>query len=418
MDDASALQPVQYRSLLRNRNYTLLWIGQLVSVFGDRLHQIALLALVSSLTANDLGQIGMVIATIGVPSLLFGVFAGALVDRWKRRNVMLASDLIRVVLVAAIPTLARIDLIWVYVITFLLTTVSLFFRPAKEGIIPDIVPEHGLMTANSLSSATDTTIEVLGYPLAGALVGGLAGSLAGGAGIELAFYIDAGTYLFSALMIYQMSIASEHAEPSQGGLRSLVRMVIDGLRFVRSSAPLLTNTLLIAMGALVASGSLTLAYGYATEVAHSGPFGYSLLEAALGLGNVLGALWVGRWGGRYRKGRLVLGGLLMLGLTNVLLAISPDMWFATAMMAGAGVANMLFFIPSITLVQQLAPEGMRGRVLSFRSSLTMVSFIASNALLGIGAMLYGVQPMLALSGGLLLAVGVAAFALPSVREVD
>src|SRR5438477_7727458 len=118
MDEASSLQPVPYRSLLRNRNYTLLWVGQLVSVFGDRLHQIALLVLVSALTANDLGQIGLVIATIGVPSLLFGLFAGALVDRWKRRNVMIISDLVRALLVASIPTLARMDIVWIYVITF------------------------------------------------------------------------------------------------------------------------------------------------------------------------------------------------------------------------------------------------------------------------------------------------------------
>jgi MFS family permease len=418
MDEASSLQPVPYRSLLRNRNYTLLWLGQLVSVFGDRLHQIALLVLVSALTANDLGQIGLVIATIGLPSLLFGLFAGALVDRWKRRNVMLISDLIRVVLVASIPSLARIDIAWVYIITFLLTTVSLFFRPAKDAIMPDIVPEHGLLAANSLSSATDTTMEVLGYPLAGALVGGLMGSLAGGVGIDLAFYIDAGTYLFSAVMIYHMSVPNVRSAQGQASLKNLVRMVTSGLRFVRSSAPLLTNTLLIALGALVASGSLTLAYGYATEVANSGAFGYSILEAALGLGNVVGALWIGRWGGRYPKGRLILIGLIVLGLTNTFLALSPDMWFATAMMAGAGVANMLFFIPSVTLVQQLTPDEFRGRVLSFRSPMIMVSFIVSNVLLGLGAKLYGVQPMLGLSGGLLLLVGLMAWLLPSARDAN
>jgi len=418
MDEASSLQPVPYRSLLRNRNYTLLWVGQLVSVFGDRLHQIALLVLVSALTANDLGQIGLVIATIGVPSLLFGLFAGALVDRWKRRNVMIISDLIRALLVASIPTLARMDIAWIYVITFLLTTVSLFFRPAKDALLPHIVPEHGLLTANSLSSATDTTMEVLGYPLAGALVGGLMGSMAGGVGIELAFYIDASTYLFSAFMIYHLSVPNTRSSQSQEGLKNLLGMVMSGLRFVRSSAPLLTNTLLIAMGALVAAGSLTLAYGYATEVAHSGPFGYSILEAAMGLGNVVGALWVGRWGGRYAKGRLILIGLILLGLTNSLLALSTQMWFATVMMAGAWIANMLFFIPSVTLVQQLAPDEFRGRVLSFRSTIVMVSFILSNVLLGFGAKLFGVQPMFGLSGILLLVVGFTAWLLPSARDAN
>src|SRR3954463_12465617 len=123
MNEISPAQ-VTYRSLLRNRNYAALWLGQIVSIFGDRLHQIALLVLVGSLTANNLEQIGLVLATIGLPSLLFGPFAGAFVDRWNRRWVMIGSDLIRFVLVLLIPTLGRIDLLYIYIITFLLTTVS------------------------------------------------------------------------------------------------------------------------------------------------------------------------------------------------------------------------------------------------------------------------------------------------------
>src|SRR6185436_14826681 len=165
MDEVSPAQ-VTYRSLLRNRNYTALWIGQIVSIFGDRLHQIALLVLIGSLTANNLEQIGLVVATIGLPSLLFGPFAGAFVDRWNRQWVMIAADLIRVGLVLTIPTLGRIDILYIYVITFLLTTVGLFFQPARDSVMPDIVPERSLLSANSFAQATGTTMDVLGYPLA------------------------------------------------------------------------------------------------------------------------------------------------------------------------------------------------------------------------------------------------------------
>src|SRR5215210_5580902 len=129
-----------YGSLLRqNNNYAALWLGQLVSVFGDRLHQIALLTLVGTLTSNNLGNIALVFVALGAPSLLFGLFAGALVDRWDRRRVMLIADLVRVPLVACIPLLARVDVLWVYAIAFLLTTVGLFFKPAKDATIPNIV---------------------------------------------------------------------------------------------------------------------------------------------------------------------------------------------------------------------------------------------------------------------------------------
>src|SRR5439155_10770994 len=139
---------------------------------------------------------------------------------------------------------------------------------------------------NSLSSATDTTIEVLGFPLAGALVGGLAGSFATDHGIDFAFYIDAGTYLFSAIMIYQMSVPHSRPDQPKLGLGTLLRMVGSGLRFVRSNATLLTNTLIIACGALIGSGTLTLAYGYAAW-GNMCAFGYLCLEARIMLWNVI-----------------------------------------------------------------------------------------------------------------------------------
>jgi predicted MFS family arabinose efflux permease len=331
---------------------------------------------------------------------------------------MIVADLARALLVATIPTLARLDILWVYVITFLLTTTTLFFRPAKDGLIPNIVPEQGLLAANSLSSAADTTMDVLGYPLAGALVGGVAGLLAGARGIDLAFYIDAGTYLFSALMIYQMTIPRTVHAQEKLQIGNLVRMVGDGLRFVRSQAVLLTNTLVIVFGALVASGANTLAFGYAMDVTESGPFGYSLLEAAIGLGNVVGALAVGRWGGRVRKGPLILIGLVIMGAGYGALALIAELWVAVGILVVSGVANMLFLIPSITLVQQLTPDAFRGRVLGFRGTLITTALITSNALMGLLGERYGVQPMFGVAGGLLVLVGLLAFLVPSARDAN
>ena len=172
MERGSVSGAVSYGSLLRNRNYALLWVGQLVSAFGDRLHQIGLLVLVGALTGNNLWSVGLVFVTIGLPELLFGLFAGALVDRWDRRRVMIVADLSRLFLVASIPLLARVGLPWVYVITFFLTTATLFFRPAKDATIPSIVTQRALLKANSLSETTENVSDVLGLPLAGALVWG------------------------------------------------------------------------------------------------------------------------------------------------------------------------------------------------------------------------------------------------------
>jgi DHA3 family macrolide efflux protein-like MFS transporter len=423
MTATAVQQSPSYALLLRrNRNYAALWLGQLVSVFGDRLHQVALLVLVGSLTSNNLGQIALVFVVLGAPSLLFGLSAGALVDRWDRRRVMLAADLVRVPMVVSIPFLARVDLLWVYVMAFLLTSVGLFFKPAKDAIIPNIVSEEdGLMKANSLSSATDTLVDVLGYPLAGALVAGLWGFLAEGHGIELAFYVDAVTYGFSALMIYRISASrtrtrTEHTEAAAFG--GLGRAVLGGLRFVRSSAVLFTNTAIVTVAVLLFWGSYTLTYGYATEVSDTGAFGYSLLEAALGLGATVGGLAVGRWGERFRMGPTILLGLVVMGATETSLAFFANLWFAAGVVALGGAANMLFVIPSITLVQQLTPDEFRGRVSGLRTTLFCVAGLASNALVGPAAERFGVQSTWAITGMLLMVLGLLSFFLPSARKAD
>jgi MFS transporter, DHA3 family, macrolide efflux protein len=419
MTATAVQQSPSYALLLRrNRNYAALWLGQLVSVFGDRLHQVALLVLVGSLTSNNLGQIALVFVVLGAPSLLFGLLAGALVDRWDRRRVMLAADLVRVPMVLSIPFLARVDLLWVYVMAFLLTSVGLFFKPAKDATIPNIVPEEdGLMKANSLSSATDTLVDVLGYPLAGVLVAGLWGFLSEGHGIELAFYVDAVTYGFSALMIYRISASRTRTEQTEAAaFGGLVRAVLGGLHFVRSSAVLFTNTAIVTVAVLLFWGSYTLTYGYATEVTDTGAFGYSVLEAALGLGATVGGLAVGRWGERFRKGPTILLGLLLMGATDISLAFFSNLWLAGGVVALGGAANMLFVIPSITLVQQLTPDEFRGRVSGLRTTLFCVAGLASNALVGPAAEHFGVQSTWAITGMLLMLLGLLSFLIPSARN--
>jgi DHA3 family macrolide efflux protein-like MFS transporter len=410
-------QSASYASLLHlNRNYAALWLGQLVSVFGDRLHQVALLMFVGTLTSGDLAQIALVFVALGAPSLFFGLFAGALVDRWDRRRVMLAADLIRIPLVASIPFLARVDLHWVYVVAFLLQTVSLFFKPAKDATIPNVVPKENLTRANSLSSATETTVDVLGYPLAGALVAGLWGTMAGGHGVELAFWLDAATYGFSALMIYTMSVTRVAPSSPEAVSESIGGAILGGLRFVGSNSVLLVNTAIATVAVLIFWGSYTLTYGYATEVIGGGAFDYSVLEAALGLGAVAGGLAVGRWGDRFPKGPMILMGLIVSGVADGSLALFSDLWLAAGMVTLSGVGNMLFVIPSITLWQQATPNEFLGRVSSLRTVLFSVAGLASNALAGPAAERFGVQSMWATTGGLLALLGALAFLLPSARK--
>lgn len=414
MTTPSEMPTTSYRMLLANRTYRALWLGQLISVLGDRLHQIALLVLVGGLTDGSLAQIGLLLATIGLPDLLFGLFAGALVDRWDRRRVMIVAALTQALLVATLPSLARIDTLWVYVVSFLLATANLFFKPARDSSLPNIVPEHSLTAANALASTTDTALDVLGYPLAGALVVGLTAFVGGDLGISLAFYLDAASFLAAGLLVASVRFPSPALADEPASPRLLLRMVGEGLRFVAGHAALRTNTVLIGLAVLVSFGSWTLTFGYA-QLIGAGAFGYAVLETGMGVGAVLGGLAMGRWGERLPQGPAVIAGLLVMGVSAATLAVIDNLWVAAVMLGFSGVGNMLAVIPSVTLSQTATPDGLRGRVLSFRASIFSVAFVVSNLLAGFGAEQLGVQPMWALTNGLLVAVALLACCFPSAR---
>ena len=126
-----------YLALIRNRNFSLLWIGQLISFFGDRIHQVALGVLLIDLgTPLDLG---IALAMTAAPNVLLGPLAGALVDRWDRRVTMIVCDVLRAGLVLLIPVVVRIEMWMVYAVAFAVATVGLLFRPAKNAVVPAIV---------------------------------------------------------------------------------------------------------------------------------------------------------------------------------------------------------------------------------------------------------------------------------------
>ncbi len=193
-----------YLALVRNRNFSLLWVGQLVSFFGDRVHQVAIGVLV--LQRGTPLDVGIVFAATAVPNVFLGPLAGALVDRWDRRRTMIACDLARAGLVLLVPLAINVHIGLVYAIALAVATVGLLFRPAKTAVVPLIVDEERLVTANSASSVNETLADLLGYPAAAALVAALAGL------IGAAFVIDSATYVVSAFLIWGMAVPSAGAE--------------------------------------------------------------------------------------------------------------------------------------------------------------------------------------------------------------
>ena len=402
-----------YHRVLVRRDYRLLWAAQLVSTFGDRLTQIGLTALVFAMTGSDL-SIGLVLTLTVLPRAAFGLFAGALADRVSRKTVLIVTDCVRALIVLVLALAAGLPLQAVYLLTVLHATATVFFTPARNAVLPDIVPRRDLLAANTLDETTQGTLDPIAYLVGGAIIAGL--------GVRFGFGVDSITFLVSAVLIMLTTTrgaaqwhaprgdCSGAAEQGKGKLG-----LGDGLRVVWQDRVLRANTLLVVCAALVASAELPLTSMLVLTHWQRGALGLGMFEAALAAGFALGAFACGPTVDRLGKGPTILLGLIGTGLVMAAVAMLP-FWPAAILNGVAGVFNILFFVPTLTLVQERAPRAIRARVMSSRSVLLAVALVVSYAGATALASAFGPRPVM-LTLGLLLSAGTAAACLvPVLRQ--
>ncbi len=188
-----------YVRLALDPSFSALWTSGVISLFGDRLNQIALAVIVYAYTGSAVA-VGFVFLAAALPNLLLGPISGTLVDRWDQKQVLVVADLLRAAVVLLIPVAAVTNVVLVYPLVFTVTSISIFFRPARESIMPRIVRPEDLLTANSANWLAETLADIVGYTLAGVFVAFL------GSSVTLAFWLDAATYLISAMLILTVTI--------------------------------------------------------------------------------------------------------------------------------------------------------------------------------------------------------------------
>ena len=407
-----------YVRLALNGSFGALWSGQLISLFGDRVHQVAIAAIVFVVTESPLA-VALVFVAATLPNLLFGPIAGTLVDRWDHREVLVVSDILRAAVVVLMPLAATASIWLVYPLVFVLTTISIFFRPARVAIVPRLVRDDELLTANSALWVGETIADVIGFPLAGLFVALVADA------VSVAFWFDGATYLASALLLSTLiprpvqteAPTGATAGTSDGGFRG---ELVAGWRFLRNDRVLLTNTL----QALVAQLTIGVLIGqtavYAEHVFGSQGFDwravYGFIEGSQGAGNLIGGFAIGLIGVRLAKGRMIIVGYTVLGLLTTVMALSGNLAFVLAIAFGIGIANMLFVIPSQTLFQERTPGNLIGRVVGFRFSLVFGAMTLSIGLGGVLAEVVGVTTVIAAFGLVTAAAGLAGWFVPAIRE--
>lgn len=405
-----------YVRLARDARFSTFWLAGTISVFGDRLHQIALAVMVLAVTGSAM-QTGFVFLAATLPNLFLGPIAGTFVDRWDQKRVMIASDLIRAGLVLSLPFVADINIWLVYPVVFIVTTVSLFFRPAKAAIVPRIVRREDLTPANGAMWTGETLADIAGYPLAGVFVAFL------GTNLALAFWFDAMTYIFSAVLLAGLVIPPVVREASsrvRGAIDSFIEEMRVGWRFLRGEAALFQNTLVSILAQLSIGATLALMVVYAQRSLDGDtipyPESYAVIEASIGLGNLVGGFVVGAIGARLHKGWLVVTGFAVMGMATIVLGLTSNEMLAIVAAVFIGIFNLVYVIPSQTLFAERTPANLMGRVIAIRSSIVMGALTGAMAVSAGLADVVDAGTIIAAAGVLTVIAAVVAAWLPAVRD--
>ncbi len=394
--------------MARNRAFILLWSGQFVSQMGDRLAMVAFPVLVYHRTGSALST-GLIFALYTLPYVLFGTFAGAVIDRFNKRTIMIIADLLRVGLVVLVPLFATRSLPAVFVLSFAISSAAVFFDPGKIAIVPDIVGPGMLLRANSLLASGENLTEILGFSLAGFTLAYVS--------TATAFRVDAVTFAASAaalaLMRYRAPLRVAAAQQAE----SLGRQVREGLSFLRHHRGLLVNTAMVVASVAGLGASYPLTFFLAVRVLHGGPQAFGLFEAAVGLGYLVGSLILAALATRVRLGYAITLGLMVMGLGLVIVAVTGAVWQACMPFALVGLANAAALISVDTYLQKVVPEPLRGRVLGARFTLTQGTYALSVLIGGALAGVFDVRALFLVAGALVGVPALVGLCVKEIREV-
>jgi len=402
--------------VLKNGNFLALWIGQIISQFGDRLAQMALIGLYLKQTAGiSLSHSVPVMRNLfffsTLPILLFSPLAGVYVDRWSRKKTLIATDLLRAGLILLIPLLAGYtDGMWsVYGVIFLVFTVTCFFSPAKSAIIPNLVKKRELLAANSLSNIT-RLIAMIGGVTAG-------GIIVAWTGTKMSFYLDSLSFLLSGLAILAIRIKEDPPpEESKDGIGRVAKELVAGLNFIRKKkrVKFVATSLFILMGA---SGiGYLLVTVFVTKALNLGTIGLSVLATFLGIGMLAGSLIYGHFGEQIEREKVIVGGTLVCGVCAVLLGGSKSLFLLSLGVSIIGFIASPIMIAAYTLTQELTPDRIRGRVFSALEVIINSSFLFFIWVAGVLGAWLPIQSIFYLTGVGLLVYGSKTLVLRYTKE--
>ncbi|OGO48647.1 MAG: hypothetical protein A2W37_12080 [Chloroflexi bacterium RBG_16_63_12] len=354
MTVAASSRPISPFSVFRNRSFTLMWTGQLVSTAGSALTSLAAGILIYRLTGSAL-SVGLMMMATAVPTLFVGLIAGVFVDRYDRRNIMIAADLIRGALVLLIPFLIPANIAWLYILVALASAVGQFFDPAYASVLPEIASDEELAAANSMVTISSIGAQAIGFAAAGFIASRL--------DITWAFYIDAISFVFSAACVLLIRVAPLKVE-GETNIPAIMRNLRAGAKIIVDT-PSLRSLFLIYVPVFVIYGlNNALLLPFARRALHATEFEYGLIEGVTTVGFVLGSFAMASLADRLREGQWIAISFIGMAMTGIVYSLLSSVPLAIMVGTLAAFLNSPSVIGRQLLIQRNTPREARGRVSS------------------------------------------------------
>jgi MFS family permease len=365
----------------KSRDFFRFWFAQLISQSGDRVYQLALLGLMAIRYPGSVTAITNMLSFTIIPVFIIGPIAGVYIDRWDRRTTLFICDFIRGLLVLLTAFyLVHLSVIWpMYVVVFVIFSLSRFYVPAKMSFIPEIVHEEHLLIANSLSTTTGMIALVLGG-LLGAYIVEYTGPFGGFCGGSIGYFLSAVLVFSIATLRHRLPNKSEIIAGTKEILqteKSVWHEIIDGIRYIRSVKEIslifwMMTILLAAAGAIY-----VVIIVFIQQAFHSLTKDLGLLAVSLGIGAFLGSLAYGRWGAKIAAFKAIFWSLILGGAMVVLFASMVETTHNRLL--AMGLSFVLGFvigpatIASNTLINKVCAMEMSGKVFT---ALEIVMYLA------------------------------------------
>lgn len=344
-------------SALKHPNYRLYWFGQMISLIGTNMQTIGQAWLVLELTHSPV-QLGVVGALQFLPVMLFSLFGGVLADRWPKRQILLVTQsaaALQALVLYQLITSGAIQVWHIYVLAMLLGMTTTLDQPTRSAFLVELVGREDLPNAVALNSSLVNLARIVGP--------GLGGIIIAISNVRVLFLLNGISFLPVILGLVLINRHELYAQAGVGVRKNPWQSLREGMAYVWRTPAIVWVILVVGLVLLFGANFSVFLPLFATDVLHVGARGFGFLSAATGIGALLGALWLA-WSHQKPTIRSIFLGTLILGIGEIVFALLRIFPLSLLLIASLGFVEDIFGSLAITMVQTIAPDHLRGRVMS------------------------------------------------------